>query len=430
MKLFGTMMINNNELEVGGVNALLLAKQYGTPLYVLDEKLIRDNCRKFKMYFNGNDKVVYASKALSTIKMIQIINEEDMYLDVVSEGEIYLAYVSKFPMDKVIFHGSNKSFEELDLAVKLNVGVIVIDNFYEMDLLNDICKKNNKVQDIFIRIAPGIEAHTHEYIKTGQDDSKFGFTMINDMAMNAVSKAINYYDNFNLLGVHCHIGSQIFDIEPYIDSVNIMINFIRDIKDKFGYIINKLDLGGGFGVYYTEGDNPSEISNYCKAILTEVQKCSNRLKILRPDILIEPGRSIVANAGITLYKVGAIKDIPGIRKYISIDGGMTDNIRPALYKAKYECILCNKVNDSLLEEVRIAGKCCESGDILIDSIKIPKCKSGDILAVMSTGAYCYSMSSEYNKQLKPAMVIVNEGKSRLIIKRENYMDLINNEVLK
>lgn len=254
--------------------------------------------------------------------------------------------------------------------------------------------------------------------------------MINDIAMNAVNMAINSYNNFNLLGVHCHIGSQIFDVEPYKDAVNIMFNFIKDIKDKFGYVIKKLDLGGGFGVYYTDGDKPKAISNYSKDILTEVDKCSNKLKILRPDILIEPGRAIVANAGITLYKVGAIKNIPGIRKYISVDGGMTDNIRPALYKAKYECILCNNVKDSHLEEVRIAGKCCESGDILIDSIKIPICKSGDIIAVMSTGAYCYSMSSEYNKNLKPAMVIVKDGKTKLIIKRENFIDLVNNELLK
>ena len=430
MKLFGTMQINNNELEIGGVNTLLLAKQYGTPLYVLDEKLIRETCRRFKIYFKNNDNVAYASKALSTVNLLKIVNEEDMCLDVVSGGEIYLAYVSKFPMDKLIFHGNNKSFEELELAVKLNVGIIVIDNFYEMELLDGICKKYNKVQDVFIRVAPGIEAHTHKYIKTGQNDSKFGFPMVKDIAIKAADMVINYYNNFNLLGVHCHIGSQIFQVKPYMDSVNVMFDFIKDIKDKFGYVIKTLDLGGGFGVYYTEGDNPCEIDDYCKAILTQVNKCCNKLKVLRPNILIEPGRAIIANAGITLYKVGAIKNIPGIRKYVSVDGGMTDNIRPSLYQAKYESILCNKVIDSFLEEIRICGKCCESGDVLIDSVKMPVCKSGDIIAVMSTGAYCYSMSSEYNKLLKPAMVMVNEGKSRLIIKREKYEDLIRSEGLK
>lgn len=430
MRLFGTMEITDNELYIGKVKATELAGEFGTPLYVIDEQLVRENCRRYHNSFAGEgsgNKVAYAGKAFLTLAMCQLINEEGLSLDVVSGGELYTAYKSGFPMDKVLFHGNNKTLDEIKMGIKLGVGRFVVDNFYEIKRINEIAKQNNKVQKILLRITPGIEAHTHKFIRTGQIDSKFGFTLVNDDTANAVKKAIAL-SNIELTGLHCHIGSQIFEIEPYEEEVDIMMNLIKSIKDNTGYEIKELDLGGGFGIYYKYGDSPKETEEYCSAILKKAEEKAGELNIPLPHLIIEPGRSIIGNAGTTLYTIGSIKDIPNVRKYVSVDGGMTDNIRPSLYSAEYECAIANKVRSTSNEKVTIAGKCCESGDILLTDVNISEAESGDILAVSSTGAYGYSMCSNYNKIPKAAVVMVSDGNAKLICRRQTYEDVLKNEL--
>ncbi|OPF50597.1 diaminopimelate decarboxylase [Clostridium baratii] len=430
MKLFGTMKTEENSLVVGGIKATKLVEQYGTPLYVMDEEFLRNNCREyyssFKCGSRGN-KVAYAGKAFLTLAMCNLINEEGLYLDVVSGGELYTAYKAGFPLDKVLFHGNNKTLEEIDMGVRLGVGTFVVDNLYEIEQLNQKAKEQDRIQNIYLRITPGIEAHTHDYIKTGQIDSKFGFAPVGDNIINAINRAIKL-ENVNLRGLHCHIGSQIFEIEPYEEAAEVMIKLMKRIEDKTGYLIEELDLGGGFGIYYSKDDSPKETKEYCEAILNKVDNVCKEIGLKRPTLVIEPGRSIVGNTGLTLYTIGSIKNIPSIRKYVSVDGGMTDNIRPALYNAQYECIVANRMIYESKEKVTISGKCCESGDILLEGIKIPSVLSGDLLAVMSTGAYGYSMANNYNKIPRPAVVMVRDGESRVICKRESYEDMIRNEV--
>lgn len=431
MKLFGNMKTEENTLVIGGIKTTKLVEEFGTPLYVMDENLIRENCKRYFESFNCSDrgnKVAYAGKAFLTLAMCKIIEEEGLCLDVVSGGELYTAYKAGFPLEKVLFHGNNKTLEEIEMGVSLGVGTFVVDNLFEIEQLNKIAKDYGRNQDIYLRITPGIEAHTHEYIKTGQIDSKFGFAPVGDNIINAIKRAISL-ENINLLGLHCHIGSQIFEITPYEDAADIMLNLINRVKNETGYIIKELDLGGGFGIYYSDEDRPREIEEYCNAIINKVDKVCNEIGLERPTLIIEPGRSIAGNAGITLYTIGSIKNIPSVRKYVSVDGGMTDNIRPALYKARYECIVANRVIYDAKEKVTISGKCCESGDILLNAIKIPSVLSGDVLAVMSTGAYGYSMSNNYNKIPKPAVVMVKDGKTKIICKRESYDDIIKNEVI-
>ncbi|MCY6371124.1 diaminopimelate decarboxylase [Clostridium ganghwense] len=430
MKLFGSMETKNDQLYIGGMSTIKLAKEFGTPLYVMDEELIRENCRRYYESFKakaGINRVAYAGKAFLTIAMCQIIAEEGLCLDVVSGGELYTAHKSNFPMEKIYFHGNNKTPAEIEMGIKLGVGRFVADNFYEIEKIDEIARKYNKTQKILLRITPGIEAHTHEYIKTGQIDSKFGFTLLENETMRAVQKA-NSLSNIELMGFHCHIGSQIFDIQPYRDEVNIMMALIKDIKEELGYEIKELDLGGGFGIYYEEGDDPCEPENFCEAILEEANKKAEEFNIKLPMLTIEPGRSIVGNAGITLYTVGSIKEIPEVRKYVAVDGGMTDNIRPALYNAQYECVIANRTSTSCKEKVTVSGKCCESGDILLNNVEIPKAKSGDILAVLTTGAYGYSMASNYNKIPRAAVILVKNGEAKVICRRQSYEDLILNEV--
>jgi diaminopimelate decarboxylase len=430
MKLLGNMEIIDDVLAIGGIKTSDLANEFKTPLYVIDEALVRENCRgyvnSFKVKENGN-KVAYAGKAFLTLAMCQIINEEGLCLDVVSGGELYTAYKSGYPLEKVYFHGNNKTVDEIELGVSLNVGRFVVDNLYEIELINEIAKSHNKTQKILLRITPGIEAHTHDYIKTGQIDSKFGFTVLNNNTINAVKKAIGM-TNIELVGLHCHIGSQIFDMTPYEDAAEVMLSLMKNIKEETGHEFSELDLGGGFGIYYKEGDNPKTTEEFCSAILSKADAVSKELGMKLPALVIEPGRSIIGNAGTTLYTVGAVKEIPEIRKYVAVDGGMTDNIRPALYRAEYECAIANRMKDETKEIVTIAGKCCESGDILLNDVSIPQAKGGDILAVASTGAYGYSMSSNYNKIPKPAVVLVKEGQAKLICRRESFDDVIKNEI--
>ena len=429
MRLFGTMKVEENELYIGGVKATALSKEYGTPLYVIDEELIRDNCRRFYKAMRcseGKNRVTYAGKAFINMAMCNLIKEENLYLDVVSGGELYTAYKAGFPMERIYFHGNNKSDYEIDLGVRLGIGRFIVDNIHELELLNDIAKEYGRIQKVYLRITPGVEAHTHEYIKTGQLDSKFGFPVIGDTVYEAIKKALDL-EYIDLKGLHCHIGSQIFDLEPFYDTTEIMINLIKDIKDKLGFQIEELDLGGGFGIYYTKGDKPREIEDYCLAIINKANEVCKNLNMEVPILSVEPGRSIVGNAGVTLYTVGAIKEIPNIRKYVSVDGGMSDNIRPALYSANYESLIANRVFNNDKEIVTVAGKCCESGDVLLNSIEMPKMETGDILAIMSTGAYGHSMANNYNRIPKAAVVSVKSGLSKLICKRETYEDLLRNE---
>ena len=430
MKLFGAMEIESNELCIGGISCSDLVKEFGSPLYVMDENLLISTCKSYYDNFKckeNHNRVAYAGKAFLTKAMCKLVNEQGLYLDVVSGGELFTAYKAGFPLNKVYFHGNNKSRGEIELGVKLGVGRFVVDNLDEMKMLNEEAGKNNIKQDIYLRLTPGIEAHTHDYIKTGQIDSKFGFAPVGETIMNAVKLALDC-ENLNLKGLHCHIGSQIFETEPYKDAVEIMMNFMKEIKDQTGHIIPELDLGGGFGIHYTDEDKPREPKEYCEVILNKVDEVCSRLNIERPILTIEPGRSIVVNAGITLYTIGAIKNIEGVRTYVSVDGGMTDNIRPALYGAKYEMAIANKIDEKANTRVAIAGKCCESGDIFIEDICIQKPEIGDILAVFSTGAYGFSMSSNYNKNPKAPVVFIKDGVVRLVSKRQSYEELLELEV--
>ena len=429
MKLFGSMKVEGNELYVGGVKASALSKEYGTPLYVIDEELVRSNCRRYynamKCEERGN-RVTYAGKAFINMSMCNLVNEENLYLDVVSGGELYTAYKAGFPLERIYFHGNNKSDYEIDLGVRLGIGRFIVDNIHELEVLNSIAQEYGRVQKVYLRITPGVEAHTHEYIKTGQLDSKFGFPVIGDTVYDAIKRAMEL-EYIELNGLHCHIGSQIFDLEPFEDTTEIMLNLINDIKETLGYEIKELDLGGGFGIYYTEGDKPKEIEEYCSVIINKADEICRKLNMNVPILSIEPGRSIVGNAGLTLYTVGAIKEIPNIRKYVSVDGGMSDNIRPALYSANYESLIANRVFDNSKEIVTVAGKCCESGDVLLNSIEMPRMETVDILAIMSTGAYGHSMANNYNRIPKAAVVSVSNGISKVMCKRETYEDLLRNE---
>ena len=430
MILFGASKIEGNNLIIGGIKAKDLAKDYGTPLYVMDEQLLIDNCRDYVKYFkvnSENNRVAFAGKAFLTLEMCRLIDREGLYLDVVSGGELYTAYKANFPMEKIYFHGNNKTLEEIEFGIKLGVGRFIVDNLWEMTKINEISEKYNKVQKVYLRLTPGIEAHTHEYIKTGQIDSKFGFAPVGNIIMDAIKKALEL-ENIELVGLHCHIGSQIFETEPFADAAEVMINFINNIRQETGHMIEELDLGGGFGIYYSEGDKPKETKEYCDIILNRVNEVCNKLSLKKPILTIEPGRSIVANAGTTLYTIGSIKEIPGVRKYLAIDGGMTDNIRPALYEAKYEALIANKASGNIESKVTVAGKCCESGDILLQDINLQEAESGDILAVLSTGAYGFSMSSGYNKNLRPAVVFVRNGEAKVVCKRQSYEELLINEI--
>lgn len=430
MKLFGASKIEGNDLYIGGLKAKDLANEYGTPLYVMDEQLLIDKCREYIESFkvkSENNRVAFAGKAFLTVGMCKLIEEQGLYLDVVSGGELYTAYKANFPMDKIYFHGNNKTLEEIEFGIKLGVGRFVVDNLWEMTEINKVSEKYNKIQKIYLRLTPGIEAHTHDYIKTGQIDSKFGFAPVGDIIMDAVKMAIEL-ENIELVGLHCHIGSQIFETEPFADAAEVMLNFINGIKQETGHLIEELDLGGGFGIYYSEGDKPKETKEYCDVILNRVNEVCQKLSLKKPILTIEPGRSIVANAGTTLYTVGSIKEIPGIRTYAAVDGGMGDNIRPALYGAKYEAILANKASNKNEKNITIAGKCCESGDILIQDISLPKAENGDILAVLATGAYGFSMASGYNKNLRPAVIFVRNGEAKIVCKRQSYEELLTSEI--
>ena len=415
-------------LTIGGMDTVELAKEYGTPLYVVDEDLVREHCRSFKnsidKYYGGAGLACYASKAFCCKAMCKIMLEEGMGLDVVSEGELYTALKSGFPMDKVCFHGNNKTDGELKLALENNVGRIIVDNVFELNRLNALAEKEGRTAHIMFRIKPGIDAHTHNFIRTGQIDSKFGFALETGEAFEAVKEAIAL-PHIDLVGLHCHIGSQIFDIDPFVCAAEVMLHFIGKIKKEFGFEVKELNLGGGFGIKYTEEDAPVAYDKYMEKVSEKVKEVCAEEDIALPFILIEPGRSVIAPAGITLYTVGGIKHIPNIRTYVSVDGGMCDNPRYILYQSKYEAVIANRAADPRTETVTVAGKCCESGDLIGEGMPIQHVEVGDTMAVLATGAYNYSMSSNYNRIPKPAVVMVKDGKSRVVVRRETLDDIIN-----
>lgn len=432
MHLRGTMAINElGHLTIGGCDTVTLAQQYGTPLYVLDEEAVRKMARSYVSAFQEHlpvSEIIYAGKALMTIAVCRIMAEEGLSLDVVSGGELYTALAADFPPERIYFHGNNKSRNELQLAVEHEVGCIVVDNFYELEMLQELAASAQQTVDILLRITPGVEAHTHSYIQTGQLDSKFGFGLASGQALAAVQRAAEL-SNLQLRGVHCHIGSQIFDLTCFEVAVGLMIRFMTDVREKLGMTLKELDLGGGLGIRYKTTDRPPHPEEYARIIGAAVKRHCQTNDFPIPKVMVEPGRSIVGEAGTTLYTIGSIKDIPQIRRYVAIDGGMGDNPRVALYQAEYEGIIANKANVMSQETVTIAGKCCESGDMLIRDIKLPPVEPGDILAVFSTGAYNYSMASNYNRLPRPAMITVYQGESEIIVKRESYADLIRNDRL-
>jgi len=408
-------------------DTVALAKEYGTPLYVMSEDIIMERLNEIRYSFTEKYQDVqayYASKAFLTREMARIIKRENMGLDVVSGGELYTAKSVDFPMEKIMFHGNNKTPEEIKTALECKIGRFVCDSIWEIQLIDRLAKEMGVKADILLRITPGVDSHTHKYILTGNIDSKFGIPIPH---VNEAVKLSLESEGITLKGLHFHIGSQILENESYIMAVDIMLNLIKKIKDEVGYVAQEFNLGGGFGIKYLDDTEKRKLSYFVDPMMNSIEEfCSNN-GIKRPRIFIEPGRWIVGEAGITLYTIGSIKKIPGVRTYAGIDGGFPDNPRPALYQAKYDGIIANKADSPKKERVTIAGKCCESGDILIWDLDVPELQPGDILAVKSTGAYGYSMASNYNRNPKPAVVMLSKGKPRLIVKRQTYEDLLRNE---
>lgn len=432
MYLHGTSRINDNgHLEIGGVDAVQLREQFGTPLYVVDEELIRRRCREFIGAFKTSGlkfQVAYASKAFCTMAMCRIVDEEGLSLDVVSDGELYTALQAGFPPERIHFHGNNKTPREINMALDAGIGCFVVDNFVELELLNAMAGERGRKVNVLLRITPGVSAHTHEYTSTGQQDSKFGFDLGNGAAFRAVEEAARQ-PHLVLLGLHSHIGSQIFEVEGFKLAVEKVMGFAVKVRSELNVLFKVVNLGGGFGIRYVEGDSPLPVADYVHAIVDSIHTSFAGQDYPVPEIWIEPGRSIVGDAGTTLYTVGTYKDIPDIRKYVAVDGGMTDNPRPALYESQYEAMLANRATAAPEEVVSIAGKCCESGDMLIWDLSLPKVNSGDLLAVACTGAYNYSMASNYNRIPRPAVVFVKDGSADLAVKRESYEDIVGNDLI-
>jgi diaminopimelate decarboxylase len=418
-------------LKLNKVDLVGLAQKYGTPLYVMDEDYMRSQCRRYLEAFRSryeNTEVLFASKAFLMKTMAALVRQEGLSIDVVSGSELALALSSGMKPENIHFHGNNKSAEEIAQGLKAGIGRFIVDNFDELDLMDELAGKAGAKADIMLRLAPGVEAHTHKYIQTGQTDSKFGLGIADGRADKALDMALTK-KNIVLHGFHCHIGSQIFDIEAYRLAAEKMVAFAAATRKRTGFVMKELNLGGGLGVRYTEKDEPSTIEQLAEVICSTVKAEAAKHKMPLPKLMVEPGRSIVGEAGITLYTVGAIKDIPGVRTYVCVDGGMGDNIRPAIYDAKYEALLANRAGAPNLKKVTVAGKYCESGDILIRDIEMPEIKSGDVLAIPVCGAYCIPMSSNYNMVPHPAIVMVNEGKARLIRRRQKYTDLMKYDVM-
>lgn len=431
-----TLKINEKgHLEIGGADAVALAREFGTPLYVFDEVYIRRMMRIYRdtleKEYGGNGLVLYASKAFSCQAIYRIADEEHIGVDVVSGGELYTALTAGFPAEKIFMHGNNKLDYEIGEALDCGIGCIVADAYSEIDKIDAEAAKRGICQKILLRINPGVEAHTHAFVQTATTDSKFGFSIADGTAEAVTAYALNK-SNVHLAGYHCHIGSQIFEKQSFVLAVSKVMEFAAKMKEKLGFEVETLNLGGGFGIWYTDEDrkiSPEGYAEYLQALIAEVKTRTAAYGMKAPFLVVEPGRSIVGEAGVTLYTVGAIKDIPGVKKYVAVDGGMFDNPRYALYESKYTPLLANRATEENAEIVSIAGKCCESGDIIAVDVPLPKAKTGDILAVLSTGAYNYSMAMNYNRNMIPPCVLVNEGKAEYIVRPQNYKDLIRNDVI-
>lgn len=431
-----TLKINQaGHLEIGGADAVELAKQFGTPLYVFDEAYIR---RMMGVYrdtlakkYNGNGLVLYASKAFSCQAIYRIADQENIGIDVVSGGELYTALKAGFPAEKIYMHGNNKLDYEIGEGLDAKIGCIVADSYSEIDKIEAEAAKRGMVQTILLRINPGVEAHTHAFVQTATTDSKFGFSIMDGTAEKITAYALTK-EHVKLVGYHCHIGSQIFEKESFVIAVTKVMNFAAEMKQKLQFTMETLNLGGGFGIWYTDEDKkipPEGYAEYLEALIEEVQRKAKELGMKEPFLLIEPGRSIVGEAGVTLYTVGAIKEIPSVKKYVAVDGGMFDNPRFALYESKYTPVLANRGREECTERVSIAGKCCESGDMIAVNVNLPKAERGDILAILSTGAYNYSMAMNYNRNMIPPCVLVHEGKAEYIVRPQSYEDLNRNDVI-
>lgn len=417
-----------NELVIGGVSVSNLKETYDTPLYVIDEGQVRSTCQSFLNGFKHplvETEVIYASKAFLTKAMVSLIQEEGLSLDVVSGGELYTAYKANYPMEKVYFHGNNKSVDELKLAIKLNVGTIIIDNAHEFNVLESLI--DTLPMNVLLRINPGIEAHTHEFIATTKNDSKFGLSIFDEATLTLI-KTMSESSKVNFLGFHSHIGSQIFEEKSFFEHVKAVLNYVKQLNETHGIHVKTINLGGGFGVKYVDEDRPIVDATFLSRLAAYVGELSQQLEVDTPKVCIEPGRAIIANAGVTLYTVGTTKKTYGGKHYVFVDGSMADHIRTALYDASYKAVLANRLDEAHEQVFTITGKACESGDIIVKNAYLPLPKPNDLLAVLSTGAYHYSMASNYNRLLKPAVVFCHNGESRLVVKRETYDDLLRNDL--
>ena len=430
MRLFDGMTVENGELNISGVGVSELKAQYGTPLYVYDENMLVNQCRTFINNFKSSrfsTEVLYASKAFSCLEVLRIASREGLGVDVVSLGEIHTVYKAGYDMRRAYFHGNNKTREELQYALEVGVGTIVVDNDYEYEMINEIVRESGNTVDVLLRINTGIDAHTHEYIKTAKDDSKFGYSVYDETIYDLIAD-INNQSNLNFVGFHSHIGSQIFEKTSFFEAVKVVMEFTKKVQERLALTISVLNLGGGFGVYYTEEDRPFELAEFLREYIEVVERESDNFSLDLTKVVIEPGRSLTCNAGSTLYSVGGVKKTFAGREYVFVDGGMADNPRYALYKAKYEAMLANKMNEQADTTYTVAGKCCESGDMLVMDAKLPKAEQGDLLLVSSTGAYNYSMSSNYNRLPKLPVVFVKDGTSHLVVKGETLEDLIRQDI--
>ena len=421
----------NGHLEIAGEDTVELVKQYGTPLMVLDEERVRNNMRTYiramKKYFGGHSHPLFASKALSCKHIYRLCKEEGMGIDLVSSGELYTALSAGFDVSDAYFHGNNKTDFDIRYGIESGVGHFVVDNLTELDMINAIAYEMGKVQPVLLRLSPGIDPHTFAAVVTGKVDSKFGIAIETGQADDAVEYALTK-KNIRLDGFHCHIGSQIFDIEPFTDGARIMISYISHVKRKFAFNTKILNLGGGFGVRYINSQPVIDVEDFISKIASFIDKEVNETGITRPTVLMEPGRSIVADTCLTLYTVGGTKEIPGFKNYVSVDGGMPDNPRYALYGSDYTICLASRMNDTADFKCTVAGRCCESGDLLQENVMLPKAVRGDILAVLVTGAYNYSMASNYNRIPRPEMVAVTKDGVKTVIRRETFEDLIKNDL--
>ena len=418
------------DLTLGGNEVRDLLAEYGSPLYVFDEVTLRTMCRQFTEDFASTypkSKVLYASKAFVNSAIAQLVTEEGLGMDVVSAGEVAIAKGGGADPANLYFHGNNKTPEELDYALDEGVGRFVIDSFHELDLLNDKARARGMDQDVLLRLSPSVDPHTHVMTTTGILDSKFGFSIETGDAATAIRQALAA-SNLNLIGIHFHLGSPIFELEPYSIAVDAILTYLAPFKDE-GLVLEEFSPGGGFAIGYLRDRLPPPVGAYAEAITTAMKARCADLGFGEPTLVIEPGRSIVGRAGVALYTVGAIKDIPTVRKYVSLDGGMGDNIRPALYDAAYEAVVANRMDEAPAEVVTLAGKYCESGDVLVKDVKLPRIESGDVIAIPASGAYAPSMASVYNLNPRPAMVMVNDGEARLIRRRETFADMMLQDVV-